>query len=185
VNKYFNQDDHWGIFMEIDMENTNAAMEKMTSQKLRCTWQRTTEFCADLTLEPGVSLEQLRTAINVGKVFVDEDGDWGEKGYLYCFGGSCSEIILARILKLYPDSTDDPNSFVLSPGPTQATELTKEQLDRQDFVEGVIHAALEELADRELEHDMSLIAEVRDVISAEFAERGIMTEMDFYPFFEC
>ena len=94
--------------------NTNNGMK--TSQKLRVTWHRESDYCADLMLEPGIGLAQLQTAIDAGRVFVDEDGDWGEKGFLYCFAdnASCSEIILARIVTLDRDSVDDSGSFVLS-----------------------------------------------------------------------
>ena len=158
------------------MEKTKLKVEMANGRQLRATWQRTTEMYADLALEPGVSLDQLQAAIAAGRVFVDEDGDWGEKGFLYTFDRSHSEIVLARLLKLTRDSTDEPRSFVLSQEtdeqstngtvtePTQATELTKEQLERQDFVQSVIHAALEELADRDLGHDISLICAVRDVV---------------------
>lgn len=64
------------------------------------------------------------------------------------------------------------------------TELTDEQIARQDFVDESIHSLLEELAGKELEHDGELLGAVRDVISVEFARRGIMTEFEFDPFIE-
>lgn len=64
------------------------------------------------------------------------------------------------------------------------SELTSRQLERQDFVEDVIHADLDELSGKDLPYDAALIGAVRDVIAAEFEERGIMDKMDFYPFFD-
>lgn len=61
-------------------------------------------------------------------------------------------------------------------------ELTSAQLSQQDYVEGVLHAMLEELACKDLEFDKELICDLRDIISARFAKRDIMTEMEFYPF---
>lgn len=46
---------------------------------------------------------------------------------------------------------------------------------------------MEQLCDKtweELGDDAELIGSVRDVISEEFARRGIMTEMDFYPYLD-
>lgn len=60
-------------------------------------------------------------------------------------------------------------------------KLTDEQIKRQDAVGDAIHALLEELGGKELDWDSSLIGAVRDCISEEFAVRGIMSEMDFYP----
>jgi hypothetical protein len=63
--------------------------------------------------------------------------------------------------------------------------LTKKQIDRQDFVQNAIFALLEELAGSELEYDCELIGSVRDCISKEFCERGIMLEKEFYPWIGC
>ena len=65
-----------------------------------------------------------------------------------------------------------------------AKELNARQIDRQDEVDNAIHTLLEELAGKELAHDISLIGEKRDVIAAEFDQRGIMAEMEFYPLIE-
>lgn len=64
------------------------------------------------------------------------------------------------------------------------SQLTSRQLDCQDEVYNAIHTLLEELAGKKLPHDISLIGAVRDVISDEFEERGIMDAMDFYPFID-
>ena len=53
-------------------------------------------------------------------------------------------------------------------------ELTDEQIERQDHVDNAIHALLVDLAERDVEWDISLIGAVRDRINDEFSERGIM-----------
>jgi hypothetical protein len=69
------------------------------------------------------------------------------------------------------------------PAMTQESELSDAQLERQDYVEGVIFEALEQLAEKKLEFDVEMIGNVRDAIEKEFACRAIMTEMEFYPYF--
>jgi hypothetical protein len=64
------------------------------------------------------------------------------------------------------------------------TELTEQQIERQDEVDGLIHNLLDHLAGRELAHDIEKIGNVRDAIMDEFRDRGIMNELAFYPFFE-
>lgn len=63
-------------------------------------------------------------------------------------------------------------------------ELNEEQIARQDHVDSAIHALLQDLAGRDLEWDILLIGTVRDRIGEEFQCRGIMTEMEFYPYTE-
>jgi hypothetical protein len=101
--------------MEIEMETTTAQMEMTTNRQLRCTWQRTSDMYATLMLMPGITVEYLQSMIDTERVFVD-DGGSGEDGYLYTVGGgrTYSELVLARIVKLEGDCTDDPGSFVLS-----------------------------------------------------------------------
>lgn len=62
--------------------------------------------------------------------------------------------------------------------------LTDEQIDRQECVADAIHGLLVELAGLDLQWDTSLIGAVRDCINDEFQNRGIMSEMDFYPYLE-
>jgi hypothetical protein len=57
-------------------------------------------------------------------------------------------------------------------------------LERQVCVDRAINTLLTELADFDVEWDISLIGAVRDCIATEFQSRGIMAEMDFYPFLE-
>jgi hypothetical protein len=63
-------------------------------------------------------------------------------------------------------------------------ELTDEQIERHDAVDNAIHALLQDLAGAKIDWDTSLIGRVRDVISEEFSKRGIMTEMEFYPYLD-
>lgn len=67
------------------------------------------------------------------------------------------------------------------------TELTQQQIDRQDFVNDAIYGLLSELAGKELDYeDMhDLIGSVRGFISAEFNDLGIMPEKEFYPWIGC
>lgn len=62
--------------------------------------------------------------------------------------------------------------------------LNDEQIARQDHVDNAVHSLLVDLADRDLEWDFSLIGKVRECIGEELHRRGIMTEMEFYPFVE-
>ncbi|MCH7686074.1 MAG: hypothetical protein IH899_05235, partial [Planctomycetes bacterium] len=63
-------------------------------------------------------------------------------------------------------------------------ELNKHQMSQQDFVDNAIHALLEELAGKELEWDISLPHTLLDCIAEDFENRGIMTEMELYPYID-
>jgi hypothetical protein len=65
-------------------------------------------------------------------------------------------------------------------------ELTDQQISRQDFVDNAIHDLINELipSDNEMEWDIEVIGEVRDVIQAMLVGRGICTEQEFYPYIE-
>jgi hypothetical protein len=65
-------------------------------------------------------------------------------------------------------------------------ELTDQQISRQDFVDNAIHDLINELipSDKEMEWDIEVIGEVRDVIQAMLVGRGICTEQEFYPYIE-
>ena len=68
-------------------------------------------------------------------------------------------------------------------GPQELTDL---QVERQDCVDNLIQNLLNDLAmGREVEWDIAMIAEVREVIAVNFDGRGIMKEVDFYPYVEC
>ena len=68
----------------------------------------------------------------------------------------------------------------------EGRSLTDEQVKQQEAVEDAIYSLLCDLAGKDLEWEdaYELLGELRDVISKGFAERGIMTEMEFYPFME-
>lgn len=62
-------------------------------------------------------------------------------------------------------------------------ELTKEQLERQDFVDNTIFAIIKELAmEKELAWDIEDIAEVRETIGFILVHRYGISEMEFYPY---
>lgn len=63
-------------------------------------------------------------------------------------------------------------------------ELTKEQIERQDFVDNVIFNMINELipSDKEMEWNIESIGEIRDAIQSQLVERGFCTEQEFYPY---
>lgn len=65
-------------------------------------------------------------------------------------------------------------------------ELTRQQIERQDFVDNAIFDLMNRLipSDKEMEWDIEAIGEVRDVILSQFERKGICTEMEFYPYIE-
>ncbi len=65
-------------------------------------------------------------------------------------------------------------------------ELTRQQIERQDFVDNAIFDLMNRLipSDKEMEWDIEAIGEVRDVILAQFERKGFCTEMEFYPYIE-
>ena len=65
-------------------------------------------------------------------------------------------------------------------------ELTDQQIARQDIVDNAIYDLINELipSDKEMEWDIEVIGEVRDVIQAMLVGRGICTEQEFYPYIE-
>lgn len=67
---------------------------------------------------------------------------------------------------------------------TYGRNLTDEQISRQDEVDNAIYELLCDLSGKDLDWDIAFIGEVRDCISEAFKDRGIMSEMDFYPFME-
>ena len=66
------------------------------------------------------------------------------------------------------------------------TELTDQQITRQDFVDNVIYNLINELipSDKEMVWDINAIGEVRDAIQAILVGRGLCTEQEFYPYIE-
>lgn len=65
-------------------------------------------------------------------------------------------------------------------------ELTKQQIERQDFVDNAIYDLMNELipSDKVMEWDIEAIGEVRDAIQSQLIKRGFCTEQEFYPCIE-
>ena len=64
--------------------------------------------------------------------------------------------------------------------------MTKEQIERQDFVDNAVYDFINELipSDKEMEWDIEAIGEVRDAVQAILVGRGFCTEQEFYPYIE-
>ena len=64
--------------------------------------------------------------------------------------------------------------------------LTKQQIERQDFVDNVIFDMINELipSEKEMEWNIEVIGEIRDAIQSQLVDRGICTEQEFYPYIE-
>lgn len=66
-------------------------------------------------------------------------------------------------------------------------ELTKKEIERQDFVDGRIYELLLELApeNANIEWDIEMIAAVRDAVRVELVDkRKLMSEAEFYAYLE-
>ena len=65
-------------------------------------------------------------------------------------------------------------------------ELTKKQIEREDFVDNAIFDLLETLnpTNQKLDWDIEMISAIRDMISDYFVDIEICTEQDFYPYIE-
>ena len=65
-------------------------------------------------------------------------------------------------------------------------ELTKQQIERQDFVDNAIFNLINELipSDKEMEWNNEFIGVVRDAIQTRLVEKGICSEQEFYPYIE-
>lgn len=102
-----------------------------------------------------------------------------EEGKCYPPGGAEYRRVLQEWIEARPD---DMEEFIEQSAGAAETELTSQHLAQQDYVDSEIHSLLCGLAGKSLERDVELIGEVRDAISFEFQKRGVMTEMDFYPY---
>jgi len=125
----------------------------------------------DFLAQAGVPLD--KTISSIGEKLREWEKNTGSTGVPRSITQNIARMELDRIVDDLQDKSADDTPC-----------LNDRQLEQQDFVEGVIHESLEQLAGRELEHDISLIAPVRDVIAEEFARRGIMTGMEFYPYID-
>ena len=65
-------------------------------------------------------------------------------------------------------------------------ELTKQQIERQDFVDNAIFELINELipSEKEMEWDIEAIGEIRDALQSQLVAKGICTEQEFYPYIE-
>ncbi|HVX15925.1 MAG TPA: hypothetical protein VHC22_32375 [Pirellulales bacterium] len=126
--------------------------------------------------------------INGHPQILKRDGDYlTYKGYRCKILSVTSENGLLSFVCASHAAESEPHVIVgLSGDNGEGTEheLSDEQCRRQEDVEDAIWALLQELAGKKVEWDVSLFAAVRDVISQEFDTRGIMSEMEFYPFIE-
>lgn len=63
-------------------------------------------------------------------------------------------------------------------------ELTKQQIERQEFVDNAIFQLINELIpfNKEMEWDIEAIGEIRDVIQCQLVTKGLCTEQDYYPY---
>lgn len=66
-------------------------------------------------------------------------------------------------------------------------ELTKQQIERQDFVDNAIYELLNDVCptDKHLDWDIELIGNVRDAIQTQLVKRDLCSEQEFYPYLEC
>lgn len=63
-------------------------------------------------------------------------------------------------------------------------ELTREQIDRLDFLHNTIHQMVEQVVGQEMDWDMELVGEISDLIEDYVVKHGIMTDMEFAPYVE-
>lgn len=64
------------------------------------------------------------------------------------------------------------------------SELTKQQIERQDFVDNQIFELTQKLLPRskQINWDIETIGAIRDAISERIVTKKLMTEMQFYPY---
>ena len=65
-------------------------------------------------------------------------------------------------------------------------ELTRQQIERQDFVDNAVYELINELipSENEMDWNIEVISEVRDTIQSLLVDRGFCTEQEFYPYIE-
>ena len=73
-------------------------------------------------------------------------------------------------------------------------ELTREQINRQDLVDNAIHQLILDLIPnkginrepfhRQIDWNIEIISEVREVIQKYVTDKGLCTEAEFYPYLE-
>lgn len=62
--------------------------------------------------------------------------------------------------------------------------LTKKQIDRQDFVDNQIFELMQKLLSpsNQIDWDIEVIGAIRDEIRKQVVDKKIMSEMQFYPY---
>jgi 4-alpha-glucanotransferase len=65
-------------------------------------------------------------------------------------------------------------------------ELTKEQIERQDFVDNAIFELLQTVnpTDNNFDWDIEMIGDLRDAIQYQIIKKTNCSEQDFYPYIE-
>ena len=63
------------------------------------------------------------------------------------------------------------------------TELTRQEMERLDFVHNTIHQMICDLAGQEIEWDAGTIGEISDLVEELVCGRlGLMTDLEFAPY---
>ena len=61
--------------------------------------------------------------------------------------------------------------------------LTKQQIERQDFVDNQIFELIQKLLpSKKIDQDIEIIGAVRDAIRKQIVDKKFMSEKDFYPY---
>lgn len=65
-------------------------------------------------------------------------------------------------------------------------ELTRQQIERQDFVDNNIYQVINDLipSNRSIEWDIESIGTIRDSIQQVLIDKGLCSEQEFYPYIE-
>ncbi|HLA25664.1 MAG TPA: hypothetical protein VJ028_00700 [Patescibacteria group bacterium] len=64
------------------------------------------------------------------------------------------------------------------------TKLTKQQIERQDFVDNQFFELIEEFLppSKQIDWDIETIGAIRDAIGKQIVDKKCMSEMQFYPY---
>ena len=64
------------------------------------------------------------------------------------------------------------------------TKLTKQQIERQDFVDNHIFELMRELLppSKQINWNIEIISAIRDAIGKQIVDKKFMSEMQFYPY---
>lgn len=63
-------------------------------------------------------------------------------------------------------------------------KLTKQQIERQDFVDNQIFELIQKLLppSKQIDWDIEAISAVRDAVGEQIVDKKLMSEMQFYPY---